>query len=125
MTPTEHTTTFAITVPAVPGRGAEIGSTRVEIDGTDVTAKVRAFEVAGAVNELTRVVVWPTVAAGTIQGEGIVHVVDPDLDLAALADAIRELDGIEVQADALDRLGQGTDNAQCWLDAIADRIAAT
>jgi len=123
----DTTTRFALVAPPTGGPDASI-----VIDGQDVTHKVRAFEVAGAVGEVTQVVLWPTVDAGTIEGEGIVAVVDPNLTaadapevLAAVADRIRGLDAHRVRDDFMRIQGlKGCPIPDAWLEAVANAIEA-
>lgn len=122
-----RTTRFAICAPAIPG-----ADTKIVIDGVDVTDKTRAFEVAGSVDATTQVLIWPHVGAGTIEGDAVVSVVDPDLAapdsavvLAAVAERVRGLDPAEVREAAM-RI-HGLDNRpipDAYVAAVADAIEA-
>ncbi|HVX18682.1 MAG TPA: hypothetical protein VHA73_11680 [Acidimicrobiales bacterium] len=70
----------------------------IEIDGVDVTSLVEAVEAFSARDQPTRLVVYRT-AQGSIDGDCVVHVVDP----MGAADKFRSLDASEVERAALNR----------------------
>lgn len=88
-------TPFRLVLPAV-GRNAV-----VEVDGTRV-ADVASVAVKTSTDEPTRLYLELT-GAGTIEGDGIVHVVKPAIR-AAVADWLAAIDPEELEKAALDRM---------------------
>lgn len=78
-----------------------VGVGTVEIDGRPV-AGVRSVAVKAEAGEATKVYVELT-GEGTIEGEGIVHVVTPG-SRSAVADFLAAIDPDELEKAALDRM---------------------
>lgn len=95
-----------------------LGTARVTVDGVNVSEGLRALELVVAKDEITTLVLH-TMGSGTIQGEGLVKVVD-----ANLANIIASLDPEEIEQEAMSRTQWGTKNVvQLAVEIIKERLS--
>lgn len=104
--------TFRLVLPAVSGPGSSI-----EVDGQPVK-NVRSIAVKAEVGEATKLYV-EMIGEGTIEGEGVVHVVRDD-NRSTVADWLANIDPDELEKAALDHMGglAGGSTGAAFLDVL-------
>lgn len=105
------------------------GSSKVEVNGEDVSARVQTVQfVHGAGPEVPTLILHEFVA-GSIEGEGVVQVVPPEQAAARdeLVNLIDKLDPAEVERAALNDMGWGDDSsvAQAVFEYVKKALRGT